>query len=145
MDPSRVLTVPGNPEGIRLAAEALDAFAEAHGLSRHATWPFQVALDELVSNVARHGRREDGREVTIEMELRLRGDELEIELVDDGPPFDPLEAPEPDTSLPVEERPIGGLGILILKRLMDAVAYERRADRNRLTLRKRLVAPEGTE
>jgi len=144
MDSSRVLHVPGNPEGLRLSAEALDAFAEAHSLSRHVTWPFQVALDELVSNVVNHGRREDGREATIEMELRLWGDVLEIELVDDAPPFNPLEAPEPDTSLPVEERPIGGLGILIVKRLMDAVGYERRADRNRLTLRKKLVAPEGT-
>lgn len=145
MDSSRVLTVPASPEGIRLSAAALDAFAEAHSLSRHVTWPFQVALDEFVSNVARHGRRQDGPETTIEMELRLRRDELEIELVDDGPPFDPLAAPEPDISLPVEERPIGGLGILIVKRLMDAVEYERRADRNHLTMRRKLVAPEGTD
>ena len=64
-------------------------------------------------------------------------------MADDGPGFDPLSAPEPDTSLGIEERPIGGLGIALVRRLMDHVEYERRDGKNRLRLRRRLVAMEA--
>ena len=64
---------------------------------------------------------------------------------DDGAPFDPLQAPEPDTSRPVEERPVGGLGILIVRRLMDEITYHRAGGRNRLTMRKKLVVPERVD
>jgi anti-sigma regulatory factor (Ser/Thr protein kinase) len=145
MEASRVLTVSGTTEGIRLAAEGFDAFAEVHGLSRHVTWPFQVALDEVVSNVVHHGAPRGGGESRIVIELHLHGDELALVAADDGVPFDPLQAPEPDTSQPVEDRPVGGLGILIVKRLMDQIAYERAGGCNRLTMRRRLVVPEGVD
>jgi serine/threonine-protein kinase RsbW len=61
---------------------------------------------------------------------------------DDGPEFDPLAAEAPDTTLAVEDRPIGGLGIELVKRLMDEVRYERSGGRNRLRLARRLVAIE---
>ena len=64
---------------------------------------------------------------------------------DDGPEFDPLAAAEPDTALGVEERPVGGLGIALVRRLMDAVEYERRGGRNRLLMRRRLVALAAEE
>ena len=145
MEASRVLTVSGTLDGIRLAAEGFDAFAKAHGLSRHVTWPFQVALDEVVSNVVHHGTRQGSAEGQIVIELHLRGDDLEMVVDDDGAPFDPLQVPEPDTSRPVEERPVGGLGILIVRRLMDEITYHRAGGRNRLTMRKKLVAPESVD
>jgi serine/threonine-protein kinase RsbW len=64
-------------------------------------------------------------------------------VVDDGPEFDPLAVPDADTTLPLEERPIGGLGITLVRRLMDEAEYERREGRNRLRLRRRLVAIEA--
>jgi anti-sigma regulatory factor (Ser/Thr protein kinase) len=142
MESSRVLSVPATTDGVRLAAEGFDAFAAEHGLSRHVTWPFQVALDELVSNVVHHGAGE-GAGARIAIELRLADQHLEVVVVDEGAPFDPLQAPEPDTALPLEERPIGGLGLMIVKRLMDQVAYERAGGRNRLTIRRKLAVPEG--
>jgi anti-sigma regulatory factor (Ser/Thr protein kinase) len=145
MGPSRVLIVSSTTEGIRLAAEGFDAFAKAHGLSRHVTWPFQVALDEVVSNVVHHGTRQAGEEGRIAIELHLQGDQLEMVVVDDGTPFDPLQVPEPDTSQAVEDRPVGGLGILIVRRLMDEITYDRAGGRNRLTMRRKLVVPEGVD
>ncbi len=64
-------------------------------------------------------------------------------VVDDGPEFDPLSAAQPDTTLGVENRPVGGLGIALVRRLMDEVAYERRDGRNRLRFERRLVAVEA--
>ena len=144
MESRRVLSVPATIDGVRLATEGFDAFAAEHGLSRPVTWPFQVALDELLSNVVRQAARESA-ERRIEIELDLAGDQMEVVVVDDGAPFNPLLAPEPDVTLPLEQRPIGGLGLVIVKRLMDSIAYERAGGCNRLTLRRGLAVPDGTE
>jgi anti-sigma regulatory factor (Ser/Thr protein kinase) len=139
MDTFQTLVVPGTTEGLRAAEQGFDEFSAAHGLTRNDTWPFHVALDEILSNVVKYGfsgQKSPGR---IEIELRLEAEAFEMVIFDDAPPFDPLEAMRPDTSLGVEERPVGGLGIEILRRLMDVIEYERGDDgRNRLTLRRRL-------
>jgi anti-sigma regulatory factor (Ser/Thr protein kinase) len=107
----------------------------------------EVSLDEVLANVVRHGLEGRGEAATVEVELRLDvGVEppvCEMMLTDDGPAFDPLSVPEPDRSLGVEERPVGGLGISLVRRLMDVVEYERRDGKNRLRLRRTLVPMEG--
>ena len=60
-----------------------------------------------------------------------------LTVTDDGHPFNPLEAPEPKTDLPIEDRPIGGLGIHLLRELSDGMTYERRNGRNQVTIVKR--------
>ena len=62
-----------------------------------------------------------------------------VVVTDDGKPFNPLESPEPDTSLPVEERPIGGLGIYLLRKMFDQMDYARTDGKNRVTLRNALA------
>ncbi len=93
-----------------------------------------------MTNVCRHAYREGPGEVR----LRLRTEEgaLVVEVEDDGPPFDPLSRPDPDVGAPLAERPIGGLGILMIKRLVDDVAWRREEGRNILTMTV-TVAPEG--
>lgn len=139
MEASERLLVPGSTEGIRQAAERFDAFAAACGLSKGETWPFQVALDEVLSNIVSHGLRGRASGAEIEVELRLEGQEIEMLIVDDAPPFDPLEVEAADTTLPLEERSVGGLGIHLVRKLMEVVEYERREDRNRLRLRRKLI------
>jgi anti-sigma regulatory factor (Ser/Thr protein kinase) len=139
MDTVQTLDVPGTPDGLREAERAFDEFASGHGLTNNDTWPFHVALDEILSNIVKYGF--SGQEATgrIEIELRLETDALEMVILDDAPPFDPLEAARPDAGLALEERPIGGLGIEIVRRLMDVVEYQREdSGHNRLTLRRRL-------
>jgi len=144
---TRRLSVPGTDEGVREALDALAGLVSDHGLSKSVTWPVEVSLDEVLANVVHHALAGRGAAATVELELRLdtRTVPAECELVvsDDGPEFDPLAADAPDTSLAVEDRPVGGLGIALVRRLMDDVAYERRDGRNRLRLRRRLVALEG--
>ena len=142
---TRRLSVPATDEGIRAALDALEGLWADRGVSRAVTWPVEVSLDEVLANVVRHGLRGRGDSARVELELRLDpGDPpcCELRLEDDGPEFDPLAAAAPDTSLGVDERPIGGLGIELVKRLMDEVHYERKGDRNSLRLVRRLVAME---
>jgi serine/threonine-protein kinase RsbW len=134
------MTVPASVPGVREAESELLAFAKASGLPQDAIWRLEVALDEVLSNVVRHGSAA-GRVGLISVDLDVEGSRIEVVVTDDAPAFNPLEAQAPDASVPLEERPIGGLGIALVKSLMDEVAYERREGRNRLTLRKTLVDP----
>jgi anti-sigma regulatory factor (Ser/Thr protein kinase) len=139
------LSIPATDEGIKAAQRALEGLWAAGGVSRAVAWPVEVSLDEVLANVVRHGLSGRGESARVELELALEpGDppRCELRVEDDGPEFDPLAAAAPDTALGVDERPIGGLGIELVKRLMDEVHYERAAGRNRLRLVRRLVAME---
>ena len=145
---TRRLSVPGSDEGVRTALDTLAAWFAGHGLSKAVTWPMEVSLDEVLANVVHHGlagRAEAQVDVEIRLDTATQPPDCELVVSDDGPSFDPLAAAEPNTALGVEERPIGGLGITLVRRLMDVVEYERRGGRNRLRMRRRLVALEGEE
>jgi serine/threonine-protein kinase RsbW len=98
-----------------------------------------LMLDELVTNIVLHGY---GEEVgTIEVEATVSGRELAVTLVDHAFAYDPLQAPETDTTLDIEHRSIGGLGVQFVRQMADALSY-RRIERdgraaNALTLVKR--------
>jgi len=94
-----------------------------------------LAIEELVTNCIKYGY-EDAGEHIIEIKLRISGNELALTVTDDGHPFNPLELPAPDTQLPVQDRPIGGLGIHLLRQMSDRMEYVRADGRNRITLRK---------
>ena len=116
---------------------AFAEFADAQALPDAIRRGMKVVLDELLTNTIRYGFAEqEGGEVTIDVELRQG--RLSVTLTDDGQPFNPLEMAAPDTELPVETREIGGLGILLVRKMMDEVSYQRRADRNVVILAKRL-------
>ena len=118
------------------AAAALDGFCSSEQVPRDAIWPLQVALDEIVGNIVSHAAA--GRAVpAFDVWFRRAGESIEIVVADDGPPFDPLERPAPDVTLPLDARQPGGLGIMLVKSLMDDVRYER-TTRNVLTIRKRI-------
>lgn len=144
---TRRLSVPGTEEGVRSALDAVASLWAEHALSRAVTWPVDVSLDEVLANVVQHALAERGAGARVEIVLSLDTvavpPSCELVVSDDGPPFDPLAAATPDTTLGVEDRPIGGLGIALVRRLMDEVAYERREGRNHLRLLRRLVPMEG--
>jgi len=93
-----------------------------------------LALEEIVINIINYGY-DDEAEHLIEIRLEvLSAGEIRLTVQDDGRSFNPLLSHEPDTNSPLEERPVGGLGIHIVKKMMDNVRYEHRGDRNILTL-----------
>ena len=95
-----------------------------------------LAIEELVTNCVKYGYN-DTREHLIAIELQVVNNEMMLTVTDDGRPFNPLELAPPDTTLPAENRPIGGLGIHLLRQLSDRMEYARVEDKNRLTLWKR--------
>jgi len=115
-------------------------FCGQHGLPDAEQSRLLVILDELFTNVLSHGYPENA-EGEVEIALSLEADWLSLEFVDDAGPFDPLASPPPDLDLPVEQRPIGGIGITIVRALVDEISYCREADRNRLTMRRRIGRP----
>ena len=133
------LTIGSDPGQVARVSAAFAEFAAAHALPAAIRRSVSVALDELLNNTIAYGfagRGGGGGAVTIDVELRP--DRLCVTLTDDGKPFNPLEMSAPDTTLPVAERQIGGLGIHLARQLMDEVAYQRRADRNVVSLAKLL-------
>ena len=117
---------------------AFAEFAEAHALPAAVRRSVNVALDDLLANAVSHGRT--GREpCSVTVEVELDHERVTVTLTDDGPPFDPFALDAPDTTLSVEERPIGGLGIHLVGQLMDKVNYQRREGHNVVVLVKELV------
>jgi anti-sigma regulatory factor (Ser/Thr protein kinase) len=102
-----------------------------------------VALDELLANEMSHGAAgRDSGSVTLEVELDE--ERITVTLTSDGSRFDPFQRAAPDTTLPVEERPVGGLGLHLVRKLMDEVRYERRNRQNVVVLVK-LLAADGQD
>ena len=126
-----------HPQGAGKVNAAFAAFAETYALPDDVRRSLNVALDELLANALSHGMA--GREgALLTVEAKLDQECVNITITDDGPPFDPLEQQAPDTTLSVEDRLMGGLGIHLVRELMDEVSYERRGDHNVVILVKRL-------
>ena len=123
---------------IRRVGEVAERFGADQGLAEDDVMAVNLVLDELVANIIENGY-DDTAEHQIHVTLGLEGRELTILVEDDGRPFDPTAAPPPDLDLPLEDRPVGGLGIHIVRTVMDSVQYERRGDRNMLTMHKTLA------
>ncbi len=117
--------------------EEFDRFSSAHGIPDRVRRSIQVVLDELLSNTVRCGKVGE-RETTIEVGFRLDTESLRVEILDDGAPFNPLERENPDTTIPLEKRPVGGLGVMLVRHLVDEITYDGEGGRNRVLLGKRL-------
>jgi anti-sigma regulatory factor (Ser/Thr protein kinase) len=132
------MSVGAHPGGVGEVNAAFAGFAEAHALPAAVRRSLNVALDELLANALSHGRTgRDPCSVTVEVELDQ--ERVTVILTDDGTPFDPFGRDAPDTTLSLEERPIGGLGIHLVGQLMDQVSYQRQEGHNVVVLVKQLV------
>jgi anti-sigma regulatory factor (Ser/Thr protein kinase) len=121
----------------------LDAFCLRHQIPDEAHYHLNIAVEELVINAIKHGRCSPA-EGAIEVGLRLSSQELNITITDTGTPFNPLDAPPPDLTSSLVDRPIGGLGIHLVRSLMNSVQYQRKDGENRVRLRKNLTgAPQA--
>ena len=110
-------------------AQAFCEEVDAPGLARANV---MTALDEVLANIVHHGLRDVAG--TIELTIGREDGQVVAHVADTAAPFDPLLVPAPDTTLPMEKRKIGGLGIALVRALTDEVSYDRRDGRNHLTL-----------
>ena len=132
------ITLPNNIEEIPQLNVFIDEVCEAAGLDMSDTMSINLALEEAVVNVMDYAYPANAPgEVTIEAEAD--DERMKFVITDHGIPFDPTAKAEVDTTLSLEERPTGGLGIHLVRQIMDSINYERENDKNVLTLRKKLV------
>ena len=122
--------------------DALEAALRGERVPEATVLDLRLVAEEVLTNVAKYGH-DDGAEHWARVRLTLAAGEVTLEFTDDGRPFDPLAAEPPDLAAPVEARAPGGLGILLVRSLVDAAAYVRLGSENVLTLRKRVGGPRG--
>jgi sigma-B regulation protein RsbU (phosphoserine phosphatase) len=133
--PHRLL-VRNDLDDLAAALGKVGPMVAACGGDEAAQTRFTLAFEELLSNIIKYAFPSDGTH-TVQCDITRDGDAILASISDDGIAFDPASVREPDTSLPLEARPLGGLGIHLVRRLFDEVRYERRDGRNLLTLRQR--------
>jgi anti-sigma regulatory factor (Ser/Thr protein kinase) len=108
-------------------------FAQRWGISHAVSQSLILALDELLSNIIYYAYRDD-REHDIQIRVTLTESDVTATIMDDGIPFDPFQRQEPDTTTDLAAREIGGLGIHLVRQIIDRVDYERRDGKNIVTL-----------
>ena len=132
--PSLTVVLSSQRSEIARLAHLVDEFGTAHGLPTNVLFKVNLALDEVVTNVMRHAYS-GALEREIHVTLTLSGGSLIVRVEDEGRPFDPLQSPPPDIDASIEHRPVGGLGIHLVRSVMDTVEYRRENDRNVLLMR----------
>ena len=133
MTPSLTLHLQNKIAEVARLVDAVESFGTHAGLSPDLTYRLTLSLDEIVSNVIRHGYSDTSDHV-VEVRLSIHDGVVTSVIEDDGHPYDPRESPEPDLSMPVEQRGPGGLGIFLVRQMMDSIDYARRDGKNVLTV-----------
>jgi serine/threonine-protein kinase RsbW len=130
-------TVPSEAAQLPVLTQFLRQFWSAADLPPAETAPFELALEEIFMNVVMHGSLAEGAQ-RVEMFLALSDDCLTLIIEDDGPSFNPLSLPAPDVTASLGERRVGGLGVYLVRQMMDAVSYQRFNGCNQLSMTKRV-------
>lgn len=130
------ITLEATVENLDRVTDFVNEQLEKIGCSFKAIAQIDVAIDELFSNIAFYAYRPDVGPATVQIDIEEDPVSVVITFMDHGVPFNPLKKPDPDTTLSAEDRQIGGLGIFMVKKTMDAVKYEYRDGKNILTIQK---------
>jgi serine/threonine-protein kinase RsbW len=112
-------------------------FGDLHEVPGRTLYAVNLALDEVVTNIVLHGF-DDTANQNVEARLVVKEGVITAEIEDGGREFNPLDAPTPDLTASLDERTLGGLGIHLVRSLMDKVEYRREGSKNVLTIRKRI-------
>ena len=132
------LTVDAAVENIEVVTDFVNEELEKLDCPVKARRQIDVAIDELFGNIARYAYSPDVGKATVRFSVEENPLEVTITFIDNGIPFNPLEKSNPDTHLSAEERPIGGLGIFLVKKSMDLGEYEDKNGQNILKIKKNL-------
>lgn len=135
MTQSKSLILKNNEKELIRLVEFVEAFADECNLDPQTTMNINLALEEAIVNVMKYAFF-DNLDHDIILRMHHHENTILMEVEDDGDPFNPLEQDEPDRNLSIEERPVGGLGIFLIKTLMTEVKYKRCEGKNILQLKK---------
>jgi len=121
MSPLSTIRVPADVKNLAEIRRFVHASAESLMVKPDVIAEVILAVDEAAANIILHGYQ--GQPGFIEIAVERQGDSLVVHLYDQAPPFDPTQVPPPDLSLPLEERPVGKLGVFLIYQFMDDVSY----------------------
>lgn len=134
---SRSITLPNDVAEVPVLAEFVEEVCEEAGMDMSTTMQLNLAIEEAVVNVMDYAYPA-GEKGEVVVDAVVNDGLLQIVIRDHGTPFDPTAKGDVDTTLSAEERNIGGLGIHLIRTIMDTVSYERVGDSNVLTLTKKI-------
>ena len=134
------ITLEATVRNLNLIMAFLDERLDAWGCPMRKRMAIELAVEEVYVNIANYAYAPGSGEATMRAELETSdaARTIVITFIDQGIPFNPLTSEEPDVSLPVDERKIGGLGIFLVKKTMNAVEYRYENGSNILTIRKKM-------
>jgi anti-sigma regulatory factor (Ser/Thr protein kinase)/class 3 adenylate cyclase len=133
--PALNLTIDNDLAEISRLAQVVEEFCATRGLAADVAHAINLALDEVLANTISYGYDDEAKH-RIDISLATAGDRLTVTIRDDGRPFDPTEAPPPDLEAGLADRPVGGVGLHLVRAMMDGLDYRRVEGRNELTLTK---------
>ena len=131
------ITLTNNVQDVPLLATFVEEVCEQAGFDASVTMQMNLAMEEAVVNVMNYAYPA-GTQGDIMIDALMGNGKLQFVISDKGTPFDPTAEADADTTLSAEERPIGGLGIFLVRQLMDDINYEYKDDKNILTLSKEM-------
>lgn len=132
------ITAEAKIENIALVTDFVNFILEKNECSMKVQMEIDIVIDEIFSNIAYYAYAPGSGEATVQVEIEDSPKRLELVFIDRGIPYNPLENKDPDVTLDIEERKIGGLGIFLVKEMMDEVLYEYVDGQNILKLIKDL-------
>jgi sigma-B regulation protein RsbU (phosphoserine phosphatase) len=138
LTPDTLITLRNDISEIQSLKDTWFKFARENNLSDQIIYDVGLALEEMVSNIIYYGY-EDKKEHQIAVRLNLKNEKLVLEISDDGKEFNPLQYPQPDIKKPTGDREVGGLGIYIVRKIMDELQYHREPGKNILVMKMRLT------
>ena len=132
------LTVEAKTTNIEAVTDFVNEQLEALDCPMKAQMQIDIAIDELFGNIAHYAYNPEIGKATVRVEVAEDPLAVVITFIDNGVPYDPLAKADPNTTLSAEEREIGGLGIFMVKKTMDEIAYEYKDGQNILAIKKNL-------
>jgi serine/threonine-protein kinase RsbW len=135
MDRLFEITIGSDIAEIPEISARLEAGMQRYGFHAEDILDTQLAVEEAVTNVIFHGYRKGGGKISVT--CRIGADRVEVQIADSAPRFDPLSIPEPELDASIEERKVGGLGVYLIRRVMDEISYRYENGKNILVLMKK--------
>jgi len=137
MDKTFELVIDSNIEKIPEISALLGEEMQIFGFGSEMILDTQLAVEEAITNVINHGYKKTGGQIVISS--RICPERIEVQIMDTAPRFNPLSVPEPDLDSTIDDRNVGGLGIFLIRQVMDEVSYRYEDGKNIFSLTKKRI------
>ena len=139
------ITVEAKIENVDKVTEFVNEVLEEKDCPLKVQMQLDVAIDEIFGNIAYYAYGKGSGNATIQIEMEDNPPKITLIFIDQGIPYNPLENKDPDITLDIQDREIGGLGIFLVKKTMDELSYEYVDGQNILTMKKELAKDKKTK